>query len=101
MTEPTIHEIQQDLNTRIAAFGEELAQELAPQVAALLQRELDDFEQEGTDPLWQDIHVPALAWHTLLHLANNVVKQSEGWADVFFTNLRKRYLKEHETEERP
>jgi hypothetical protein len=55
-------------------------------------REFDDGIHG--DPLWEDIYAPALAWHTLLHLANNVVKQSEGWADVFFTNLRDRWEKE-------
>lgn len=94
MTEPTIHDIQHDVNTRIAAFGEELAKELAPEVAAALKRELQTLDGGiRSDPLWHDILAPALAWHTLLHLANNVVKQSEGWADVFFTNLRERWEK--------
>lgn len=99
MTDPTIHEIQRDVNTRIAAFGEEIAREMLPEVAELLKESLehdDGAQAQYGDALHRDIIVPALCWHSLLHLSNALENQSRGWADVFFKNLRDYHTQQRE-----
>lgn len=87
-----------DLYVEIDASARRGSKAISEEMQKVVNDATDEYQREFTwldAETWEAVYKPALMSRIYTHLSDELKKTAQGWEDVFFQTLKRRYEEEH------